>query len=179
MPNYSKHGKDLFPLTLNEFKKGLENGKFCSKKHRGFSVLLFHSGVRVSEALRAKKEAFTFRGATIYFEVGQRLKNGMHTPPLPIHVDKLGVNELLWAIENTKKDKRVFPYCRKTGYNIIARVWKYPHHMRLTKITELLSRKKDRPPFSLLEVKSWTGHKSLKSLDPYAGIVAIEEMGKA
>lgn len=174
MPNYSRNGKVLFPLTEQEFSEGLENGKFCRKKHRGFAVLLYHSGVRVSEALRAKKEDFTIRENTIYFEVGPRLKHGLHTPPLPINLDKSYVTEILYAIENTKAKKRVFPYCRMTGYNIIARVWNYPHHIRLTKITQLL-----RSKFSLIQVRSWSGHASLKSLDSYAGIVDIEEMGKA
>ena len=169
------YGEKIYtPLKETEFHEGLENGKFTQKNHRGFAILLFYTGVRVSEALRSKKEQFKILEDKILFDVGPRLKHGLHTPPLPIHLDKPYVPDLLWSLKQAKEHKRVFPYCRKTGYNIISRVWHYPHHLRLTKITNLLNQ-----GFSLIQVRSWSGHSRIESLNPYAGIVDIEEMGKA
>lgn len=169
------YGEKIYtPLKETEFHEGLEHGKFTQKNHRGFAVLLFYSGVRVTEALRSKKEQFKILEDKILFDVGPRLKHGLHTPPLPILLDKPYVNDLLWSIKKAKDKKRVFPYCRKTGYNIISRVWHYPHHLRLTKITNLLNQ-----GFSLIQVRSWSGHARIESLNPYAGIVDIEKMGKA
>jgi hypothetical protein len=44
--------------------------------------------------------------------------------------------ELKKCIEETAEGKRVFPYCGKTGYNIVRRAFKYPHLFRLSRITK-------------------------------------------
>lgn len=183
MPNYTKSGKILIPLTPEQFHEGIEEGHFCREKHKAFAALLYHTGLRVTEVLRARKEQFSLQDDKIYFDVGKRLKRGIKTASLMIPLDKPSAS-LIWdAIEDTKPKKRVFPYCRKTGYNIIARVWSYPHHFRLTKITNLLTpRKNERgvtiPGFSIPQLKSWTGL-TLGALNFYVGMVDIEEMGKA
>lgn len=174
MPNYSKHPKMLMPITVNEFVNGMSNGKFCQDKHRGLVSLLYHTGVRLSEALRSKKEQFFLKKDRIYFDVGPRLKHGLHTAPLFIPLRKHFAFEIWNSVEATEKKMRVWPYCRKTGYNIVDRCFSYPHHFRLSKITSLLEK-----GYPLVAVKSWTGHKSLSALDFYAGTVNIEKMGEA
>jgi len=181
MPNYSKSGKILVPLTPEQFFEGIEEGHFCQEKHKAFAALLYHTGLRVSEVLRARKEQFSLQDDKIYFDVGKRLKKGIKTSSLMIPLSKPSAI-LIWdAIEDTKAKKRVFPYCRKTGYNIIARVWKYPHHFRLTKITDLFTardKKTKRLLFSIPQIRTWTGL-TLNALNFYIGLVDIEEMGKA
>lgn len=173
MPNYTKHQKMLMPITENEFVKGMTEGKFVQEKHKGLTSLLYHTGVRLSEALRAYKEQFFSKRERIYFDVGPRLKSGLHTAPLFIPLRKPFALEIWNSVEQTQPKQRVWPYCRKTGYNIVDRVFYYPHYFRLSKITDLLKK-----GFPLIAVKSWTGHKSLSALDFYAGTVDIEKMGE-
>lgn len=177
MPNYTRKGKVLIPLSDEQFSKAMSEGHFCRKKHRGFLALLYHTGVRVSEALRAHKEQFTIKNNAIYFDVLKRLKHGLHTAPLKIDLDYPYSLELWEAIEETKPKKRVFPYCRMTGYLIVQRaIGTYPHHLRLSKITNLLMPKGKRRGYSIPKVRSWTGL-SLGALNFYVGMVDIEEMG--
>jgi len=193
MPNYSKSGKILVPLTEQQFNEGMTEGHFCKDKHRGFAALLYYTGVRVTEALRSKKEQFTIQNNKIYFDVGKRLKKEkviryrkgklLKTPvkvvaritstaPLPINVTNPFASTIVAAIEKTKPKRRVFPYSRKTGYNIIARLWYYPHHLRLTKTTKLLSK------YDIPQVKTYMCI-SLASLEAYIGLATIEKMGEA
>ena len=176
MPYYRKHGKIATPLTEDEFKEGMHSGHFVRKKHRGFCVLLYYSAVRKMEALRALREQFTIEPEAILFDVGERLKKQKswfkETPPLLLPFKAPFMEDLREAIEHTRTKKRVFPYCSKTGYNIVARVFKYPHLFRLSRITWFLEH--DWP---ISKVRSWTGL-SLMSLEYYVGIVDIRKMGE-
>lgn len=173
MPSYRKHGKILTPLSNEDFLEGMKNGRFLKPKHRAFVAELHYSGVRCSEALRAKKEQYKLVKGEILFDVLKRLKHGKHTPPLHIPLNLPYANEIWQAVENTKQGERVFPYCRKTGYNIVSRVFKYPHWHRLTRITDFFQK-----GFTIPEVRTWTGL-TLNALEPYIGIVKVEKMGKA
>lgn len=174
MPNYTKHNKNLFPLTEENFKEGMDTGHFTQDRHRALAALLFYSGVRITEVLRARKEQFKITEDRIYFDVGQRLKRGLVTPPLPILKDHFYVSEICQAVEDTRPGAKVFPYCRATGYNIIDRAFKtYPHHFRLTKITMLL-----RKGFTIDLVRSWTGHKQIGSLNAYVGFGNLEKLAE-
>lgn len=175
MPHYRKHSKMLMPITEQEFIDGMENGKFVRELHKAYCVCLYYFGVRNAELIRAKKEQFFKRGHRIYFDVGKRLKGGLHTVPIFIREDKPYAYLILEAVSKTKGKKRVFPFTVRTGWNIVDRAFNaYPHFFRLSKITNFL-----KQDFKLIEVKSWTGHKSLSALDSYAGIVDIEKMGEA
>ncbi len=156
----------------------MSEGHFCRMKHRGFLALLYHTGVRVSEALRAEKEQFTFQSDIIFFDVLKRLKHGRLTPPLQIPLDKPHARTIQEAVEDTKPKKRVWPYSRTTGYLIVARVFNYPHHLRLSKFTALARFTKDGKRFGLAQLVNWTGLNPV-TLGFYIGIVDIEEMGKA
>jgi len=173
MPNYTREGKQEIPMSFAEFKEGMEHGKFCKDSHRAFPVCLYYYGVRKTEARRAIREQFSIQHGLLFFDVGQRLKHSKKTDPLPIPVDAPFVNVLIEAVENTPKGKKVFPFSDKTAYNIIRRVWKYPHHLRLTRITGFFEN-----GVPITQVKSWTGL-TLNALDYYAGKVAIRNMGKS
>jgi len=170
-PHYRKHGKIQVPLTDQEFKQGMQTGPFKKPKHKGFVALLFYSGVRKSEALRVVKEQFQLMRNQIIFDVGKRLKHGLVTPPLNIPLDAPFALEIQSAIENTHEGQRVFPYCEKTGYNIVDRVFKYPHYFRLSRITNFFLE-----GWTIAQVRSWTGL-TLKALESYVGLVDVMKMG--
>jgi len=160
-------------MSFQGFKEGMDHGKFCQKSHRAFPILLYYTGVRTNEARRSKKEQFSIEGNLLFFDVGKRLKHGSTTDPLPLPIQAPYIQELIELIERTPADSRVFDFSNKTAYNIVRRVWHYPHHFRLTRITGFFQ---DGRPIT--EVKSWTGL-SLKALDYYAGKVTILDMGKS
>ncbi len=173
MPFYTRHGKRMLPLTDTQFQTAMNYGDFKKPRHRAFLALLYHTGVRVSEALRARREQFTLREDAIYFDVLRRLKRGIHTPPLRIDLAFPHADTIRHAVQETTPGQRVFPYCRMTGYLIVRRALdSYPHHLRLSKFTNLLMR------YPIPKVRSWSGL-TLSALNFYAGIVDIEEMGTA
>jgi hypothetical protein len=118
-----------------------------------------------------KRENFTLLPDKLTVDV-ERLKHSKHTPALPIYLDDPFSEELKDAVLSTPKGKRVFPYSAKTGYNIVRRAFKYPHLFRLSLITQFFNQ-----GYTIAEVRSWTGL-SLKALDYYIGLVAIDKMGK-
>jgi hypothetical protein len=105
------------------------------------------------------------------FDVGQRLKHSKETPKLKIPLSAPYVPELKKTIEDTTKGKRVFPYCPKTGYNIVRRAFHYPHYFRLSRITNFFL-----DGWTIAQVKSWTGL-SLTALEYYVGVVDTQKMG--
>lgn len=181
MPNYTREGKIVEPLTDLEFKEGMTNGHFVQHDHRSLVILYYYTGVRRMEALRVIRDQFRITQDFIYFDVGQRLKHSKATPALPIPKMAPFVDELEDRIIATPKGSRVFPYCSRTAYNIVSRVFKYPHHFRLSRITWFFLPHPEigKPEgFSIAEVRNWTGL-TLTSLDYYVGLAKLEGMGKA
>lgn len=172
MPHYRKHGKIQTPLSDQEFIEGMKTGHFAKPKHKGFLALLFYTGIRKREALRAKKEQFEIKHDRIIFDVGRRLKHGLQTPPLNIPLDAAYAYEIEWCVKNTRSSKRVWPYCDMTGYNIVDRVFKYPHYFRLSRITNFFLE-----GWTIAQVRSWTGL-TLKALESYVGLVDVMKMGE-
>ena len=168
---YRIEGKIETPITDAEFAEGMKSEHFVEDKHRGFCILLFYSGIRKREALRAIRNQFQITETAIMFNVGTRLKHGKQTQVLKLPLNAAYVPELKDIIEATSKGERVFPYCDKTGYNIVRRVFKYPHLFRLTRITDFFME-----GFTIAQVRSWTGL-SLAALEYYVGIVDTQKMG--
>lgn len=174
MPDYRKNGKILIPLTDAEFAEGMETGYFAKESHKAFVVLLYYSGVRKQEALRALRKQFRITNDDIIFSVGKRLKHGIETPPLAIPRKAPYVDYLVAAIEQViGKNIRIFEFSAKTAYNIVSRVFNYPHFFRLSRITNFFAE-----GYSIAQVHSWTGL-SLQALDFYVGLVDVKEMGKS
>lgn len=170
-PHYRIEGKILTPLTEDDFKDGMENGKFIQLEHRAYCVLLYHSAVRKTEGLRVKREQFQITRSAIMFDVGPRMKHSKTTPALKIPLKAAYVSELKTVIEKTPRGNRVFPYCPKTAYNIVRRAFKYPHLFRLSRITNFFL-----DGWTIIQVRTWTGL-SLASLEYYVGLVDISRMG--
>lgn len=160
-------------MTDEQFKEIMETGHFCKNIHRPFTVLLYYSAIRKSEALRVVKQDFQITSDNIVFDVGPRLKHSLRTPPLYIPLDALYVNCLREAIENADKNKRIFGFSKKTAYNILDRLGYYPHFLRLSRITNFFLE-----GWTVVQVKSWTGL-NLKNLDYYVGLVDVKRMGES
>ena len=174
MPWYRSSGKLMSPMTDNDFTKRMQKGHFVRRKHKGFITLLYYSAIRKSEALRSTKEQFKIFGDRIIFDVGKRLKRGMHTPPLNIPLKAAYADEIVWCVVNTKPKNRVWPYSEKTAYNIVHRVFDvYPHYFRLNRITKFFD-----AGWTIAQVRTWTGL-SLKALDFYVGLVDVKKMGES
>lgn len=90
-----------------------------------------------------------------------------------VPLDAPYVNEIVLSLENTEKGQLVFPYCKKTGYNIVDRVFKYPHYFRLSRITNFFL-----DGWNIAQVRSWTGL-TLAALEYYVGLVDISTMGQS
>ena len=153
----------------------MDEGHFVERKHKGFCAVLYYFAVRQSEALKALKKQFTIDEAVgeLHFDVGQRLKHSKKTPALTIRLDVPYVNEVIWTVRNTIDGDRVFPYCRKTAYNIVSRVFPaYPHFFRLSRITRMFE-----DGWTVSEVRNWTGL-TLNALNYYIGLANIRRRGR-
>ena len=174
MPNYTKNGKILAPMTDEEFAQGMETGYFVEEYHKAFVVLLFYTGVRCAEALRVVKQQFTLTKENIIFSVLKRLKHGIETPPLTLPQKLPYIQYLLQLIQKPEGEHmKLFDFCPKTAYNIVSRVFHYPHFFRLSRITNFFAE-----GYSIAQVRTWTGL-TLKSLDFYIGLVDIKTMGES
>lgn len=173
MPNYTREGKILVPIPFEEFKNGIDTGKFVKPEHKAYAALLYYSGVRKSEARRTYKEQFSLQNGIIFWDVGPRLKHSKETDPLAIPLEASYANLIWEAVQNTPKGKKVFEFSDKTAYNIVRRVWHYPHLFRLTRITDFFEQGR-----TITQLKSWTGL-TLVALDSYAGKVDIMRMGRS
>jgi len=172
MPNYKQ--KLTNPLTNEDFLEGMKQGKFVIvPDHIGLVAFLHYSALRISEALNLHKEQFRLVKRKIYVDVGERLKHSKMTPPLPLSLEAPHMDAVLETVEQAEDGSLVWPYCRKTGYNIVNRVFAYPHYHRLSRITQFFL-----DGYTIAEVRSWTGL-SLKALDYYVGLVSIEKMGES
>lgn len=163
----------MIPMTEEDFLRGMETGKFIKFQHRAFVVLIYYTAIRRGEALRVTPEQFKITEGQIIFNVGARLKHGIQTPPLKIPRTAQYVNDLVFAIQHTASNQRIFPYSVKTAWNIIERAFgTYPHFFRLSRITNFF-----QEGWSIAQVRSWTGL-TLTALNYYVGIVDIDKMSK-
>lgn len=189
-PWYRRHGKLMSPITDDEFIEHMKNGTFKHRKHKGFVALLYYTATRNGEALRTTKEQFTIRRDRLVWDVGPRLKKyrvlkdehghkigtepiSFVTPPLPIMLELPYADEILWSVNQTQPEQRVWSYCRKTGYNIVQRVYAYPHFFRLNAITNFFDE-----GWTIAQVHSWTGL-TLSALEHYIGVVDVTKMGES
>lgn len=161
-------------MTDQEFLEGMEKGKFIKTDlHRAYNALLFYTGVRRNEARLTLKEQFSMQGDILFWDVGQREKHSRKTEPLPLPMSLPYVDVICAIVQKTKPGDRVFTFSDKTAYNIVRRVFKYPHFYRLSRITNFYEQGRTNT-----QLKSWTGL-TLTALDSYAGRVDIMKMGKS
>jgi integrase len=170
MGNY-KEGKITAPLSDAEFRAGMDSGRFVKSRHKGMLAFLHYSGLRRSEIPRLRKEDFHKTKDTLYSDIRLRMKGSQVTPALPLPLDAPYVDEIVKCVDHTKKGQKVWPYSDKTVYNIVHRVFKYPHYHRLSRVTWIIEH------YGILAARSWTGL-SLQALEYYAGIVELKKVGE-
>ena len=182
MPNYSKQGKILEPITLEDLENALDN---MTLEYQAYAVFLFYTGVRVSEALRLVKEDFRFTDGCLYVEIGIRLKTarkqpdgtkskGKKTAPLPIALDQPHVEILeRWIKRHTKQGQRIFRFNRVSAWRHINKAGLgYNHLARLSAITSFLD-----AGYTVPQVIGWFGVR-VETVNSYIGLKDLKKMGE-
>lgn len=149
----------------------MTSGNFQNETHKAFVVLIYYSGVRSGEALRAEGKQFKITDKHLLFDVGKRLKHGIVTPPLPLPLALPFMDKLANLVERSDRDFKLFSFSPKTAYNIFDRLGYYPHFCRLNLITNFFL-----AGWTIPQVHSWTGL-TLDALNFYIGLVDVTKMG--
>ena len=160
-PSYNK--KITRQMNYEEFERGLTD---LPQDRQAFLSVLFFAGVRVSEALALTADDISCTPDTIYIQFF-RLKGSKQTDPTPIP-------RTIYTSWLCNQDGPLFPWCRKTGYNIVHRAFEgfYPHFFRQNRYTDLAEK------FSLATVVSYSGLNPL-SVEYYITKVDIKKVGKS
>jgi len=170
----------LEPITFAHFEDALTKLK---PKYQAYAVLIYYTGIRVSEALRLTKESFSIDDTILYVEIGIRLKTirkrkdgsrspGKKTPPLPLDLTQPHLDILLHRLRYTRKGQLVFPWNRSTALRQITTAGLgYNHLSRLTAITDFLSQGR-----SIADIVNWFGI-SVQTVNNYIGTKDLKEMG--
>ena len=160
-PAYNK--KITRQMDYEEFNDGLTD---LPEDRQAFLSILFFAGVRVSEALALTSDDISCTPDTVYIQFF-RLKGSKQTDPTPIPKTK----ELSWLCS---QGGRLFPWCRKTGYNIVNRAFPsmYPHFFRMNRITKISEEHGDAFVYSYVGICA-------QSIDHYRGKVDIKKVGQA
>jgi integrase len=173
IPHYGKRGKRSKLLGLEEYISIAET--IPDQDRQAFTALLYYTGVRVGELLRAFKEQFKVDDGLLVFDVGPREKTKRLTSPLVIPLSAPLMQGVLFTIQHTRKGKRVFDFDRSTAWRLMNQYFQaYPHFFRLNRITQFAI-----AGFSLPEIISWSGHKNVSGLDPYIGQANVKKMGQS
>jgi integrase len=185
--------KDI--VSVEEFKQKLESSDL-GLEQKAFIVLLWHTGVRKSEAYERVKKDVTITDTHIIVDFHKRKKGGEEVPPLKIPRTFYGVEEYLkryllkpkrskdknlftyetiggklFIHSDKAKDRWLFPHISSTtAWRSVKKVFGeryYPHYLRLRKLSKI---GKDREKGTIIHLKSVSGIKSLRALEEYMGI---------
>lgn len=197
MPKY-KHGKIQQSLSFPEIQKKVETAKpRLNLEAEAFFWLLYYSGVRKSELYERTVDDCQLTETYLIVDFHQRKKRGAKVPPLKFPLWFPGLDVVCKQLEKARKYKKkrkliertrkgirstervrarwLFPHVHKTwALQIVKKILGtqyYPHFLRLNRITEMCS----NPDLSLAMLKSFTGIKSLDSLQSYMGISEKEQ----
>ena len=160
-PAYNK--KITRQMEYNEFEQGLDD---LPQDKQAFLSILFFAGVRVSEALALTSNDISCTPDIIYIQFF-RLKGSKQTDPTPIP----RTHYTSWLCS---QDGPLFPWCRKTGYNIVNRAFPsmYPHFFRMNRITNISEKHGDAYVYSYVGICA-------QSIDHYRAKVDIKKVGKS
>ena len=160
-PAYNKKITRL--MNYDEFEEGLDD---LPQNKQAFLSILFFAGVRESEALALTSDDISCTADTIYIQFF-RLKGSKQTDPTPIPKTQY----TRWLCE---QEGKLFPWCRKTGYNIVHRAFEglYPHFFRQNRITKISEKHGDAFVCSYVGICA-------QSIDHYRGKVSIRRVGQA
>jgi integrase len=189
-----KYGKQKAIMSVEEFKEKLEAANI-KLEQKAFLILLWHSGVRKSEAYELVKEDIEITDTHVIVDFHQRKKHGENVPPLKIPRRFYGVEQdlipylykpnrvrlkTLYTYEtcqgklltHSKKaeDRWLFPHIGSTtAWRMCKRVLGpefYAHYFRLRKLSKIgMNREKG----SITHLKAISGIKSVRALEAYIG----------
>jgi len=163
MPAYNK--KITRQMNYEEFKEGIQE---LDDRKRAYMSVLFFAGVRVSEALALTSDDISCTADTIFVDFF-RLKGSKQTDPIPLPRK----DALIWLCS---AEGRLFPWCRKTGYNIVRKCFDdlYPHFFRQNRFIKI----SENPQLGDAHVYSFAGI-CAQSIDHYRAKVDIKKVGRA
>jgi len=190
-----RHGKQTNLMSVEEFKEKLEHSRLSLEK-KAYLVLLWHTGVRKSEAYERVKDDVQITDSHVIVDFHQRKKHGLEVPPLKIPRKFYGVEEYLVhyllkpkrkrlktiekyqtvygkqiVVSNQEESKWLFPHIsRETARRLVKEVLGeqyYPHYLRLRKLSKI---GKDRKRGTIMHLRAVSGIKSLRALEAYLGI---------
>ena len=176
-PHKYKDGKQTKAIDFETFQEGMESKKFSHPLRDGsYLAFIYWSGVRRSEAYERVKKNFEVKDDILLCEVPAK-KHGERGGSLRLPINLPYVNLILERIEKTRlryhpelkrKDKFVWPISDSTAWRIVKRVFPglYPHFFRLNRAVLFCQ----NPDTSDIDVKSWFGWKSSKTIDYYMGV---------
>jgi integrase len=173
---YKRRGRLETTVSPEEFAAGMRRGPFHSHEQRGFVVLLYYSGVRTCEILRAVPKHFSFAEGYVYWSVGKRVKKGIVTSSLRFKWNLPFFDEVFWCLDKAKDspDERVWQFNGKTAWNIVNRVFNaYPHWFRMNRITSFME-----DGYGLGSLRSWTGL-TPAALGHYTAKVDVRKMSES
>ena len=160
MPAYNK--KITRQMEYKEFERGLYD---LPQDRQAFLSILFFAGVRVSEALALTSNDISCTPNIIYIQFF-RLKGSKQTDPTPIP-------RTIYTSWLCNQEGKLFPWCRKTGYNIVHRVFEgfYPHFFRQNRVIKISIKRGDAYVYSYMGICA-------QSIDHYRGKVETIDVGK-
>lgn len=191
-----KHGKQEHPISFKDFLERIQKAHL-DPEAEAFMWILYYTGVRKSEAYERVATDVEISPGLFSIDFHTRKKHGATVPPLEIPRAWPGVEILVHITEKARAlrpvSKMVFYYEeRKRVHRIQKDHWLfpniqssqawllskkvlgpefYPHFLRLNRLTELGS----DPSASLVSLKSFSGIKSVLSLEYYLGTSKEEQ----
>lgn len=191
-----KHGKQEHIMDFEEVKQKVLDAKL-PRNDEAFFWLLYWCGTRKSEAYERVAEDFEVTDTYLIVDFGQRKKGSAKVDPLEIPLNYYGVDKIVEAIEKAnqrkkriknfyvyvdkkrtairKKGRWIFPHVQSTkAWEIVRKVLGegyYPHFLRLNRLSIIGS----DPTASLTRLKSFSGIKSVRSMEYYLGVSKKEQ----
>jgi len=191
-----KHGKQEELISFQEFMERVDGSNLNPEK-KGFIWLLYYAGCRKSEAYERVTGDCQVTDTRFIVDFGRRKKRGAEVPPLKFPRTWEGIDFLVSLYERaaqrrarkkriffqqdkiTKskvvKDHWLFPHIQsvtawKIAKDVLGKDY-YPHFLRLNRLSEIGS----DPEATLLRLKSYSGIKSIKTLQSYLGVSEKEQ----
>lgn len=191
-----KHGKQTGLMDFQEFKNRVEKARLNTEK-AAFIWLLYHAGCRKSEAYERTAKDCQVTGEHFTIDFGQRKKHGARVDPLKLPRAWAEIELLVKQYEKaaarkpsrkriffqedktTKskiiKDQWLFPHIQSaTAWRIVKDVLGkefYPHYLRLNRLSEI----GQDPESNIVRLKSYSGIKSIRTLESYLGTSEKEQ----
>jgi hypothetical protein len=185
-------------MTFKDFSQRIRNAHL-DLEEEGYIWLLYYTGCRKSEGFERVASDVKITAQHYIIDFHQRKKHGATVDPLEIPRTWPGVELLVKITEKAaarkpltktifyyeqkerrsgiQKDHWLFPNIQSSkAWLLIKHVLGpefYPHFLRLNRLTEIGS----DPEASLIRLKSFSGIRSVSSLEHYLGVSKTEQKG--